>query len=89
MLGKVAPEEVGLDGAVEVVVAKVWGKQVGVREGQGEAIGDAAETDRFHGKSVLRGGSNGEDWFAFVGDKVVVAGNGNLIEHDITMWLSL
>ncbi len=88
MLGKVAPEEVSLDGTVGVVVAKVWGKQVGVREGQGEAIGDAAETDRLHGRSVLRNRSDWGDWFSFIGDKVVVAGDRNLMRHDKTIWLS-
>ncbi len=85
MGGEVAPEEVGLNGAVLIVVAKIWDKCCGVRKGQGEAVRDTAKMNRLYGKADLRKGSNWEDGFPFVGDKVAVVGAGDLGGRYVTI----
>ncbi len=63
MLGEVAPEEVGLDGAIRIVVAKIWNKCFWVCKGRCEAIRDTAEMNWEQWRVVLQKGSNWQDGF--------------------------
>ncbi len=59
--------EIGLDGAVPVICAKVWLEHCGVHKGRCQACWDAAKEDRALGRiDTYWEGSNREQWFLFV-----------------------